>query len=112
MQRDESLFVVNLSKADFPLPELQLGTGSGRVQGEEWKVDRLKDGECVAIWKKEGKPSSPRGLECDLVGQRLERSNKERFWESNFYVYFQGERLDTCEVRKEFCEFEFSLAPQ
>ncbi len=96
-RKEDSLFVVNLSAAEFPLDSLSLGNDTGRVEGAEWGVNTLNSGECVAIWKDSGKPKAPKDLECNEVGEHLVRSGKERFWKSSFTIYFLDEEIATCD---------------
>jgi predicted Ser/Thr protein kinase len=95
--KDDSLFVLNESADRFPLEPLEFRHRAGGVLGEEWKVEFLERGDCVAIWKEEGRPKAPKGLDCDVVGERLERSGTAKFWIFEFDVYYQGEKIGTCE---------------
>jgi serine/threonine protein kinase len=95
-EKDDSLFVVNQSPIDFPLTHLSLGNENGSINGSEWDIGFLRNGECVAAWKDSGNPKRPKDLECTEVGEHLTRSGKERFWKSSFTIYFQGEEVATC----------------
>ena len=103
--KDDSLFVVNQSAEDFPLPLLSLGEGKNAISGTDWQVDLLAPGECVSAWKDTGRPKAP-DVTCTEVGSRLIRKNKERFWKSAFPVYFRGERITQC--KKESCLIEIA----
>ena len=93
---DDSLFVINQSTEAFPLEPLRLGDGDGAIDGEDWDVDTLQNGECVTAWKDSGNPRPPRGVKCNEVGARLTRDGPDRFWKSAFNVYYAGELIATC----------------
>jgi hypothetical protein len=94
--RDDSLFVVNEGEGRFPLEPLEFRNRYGGVVGEEWKVEFLERGDCIALWKEEGRPKAPKDLDCDEVGERLERSGAGKFWIFTFDVYYLGEKIGTC----------------
>jgi serine/threonine protein kinase len=96
-EKEDSLFVVNLSPGDFPLTLLNLENKDGSVNGADWGITALRSGECVAIWKDSGNPKTPKDLECIEVGEHLDRSGKERFWKSSFTIYFQGDEVANCD---------------
>jgi serine/threonine protein kinase len=104
--KDDSLFVVNQGAQEFPLAALDFKNRNGEVSGEEWEVDFLESGECVTLWKKEGRPTAPQGLQCDQVGERLERSGPEKFWTVQFEVFYQGEKIGTCGAGTQTCSIE------
>jgi hypothetical protein len=79
--------------------------------GDEWGVDLLRPGQCVAVWKKEGKPKAPKGVKCEVVGGRLERSGSEKFWDSDFEIYFDDVSLGVCQKRSQSCELRFTVFP-
>lgn len=93
---DDSLFVVNQSTEAFPLEPLRLGDGDGAIDGEDWDIDTLQNGECVTAWKDSGNPRPPRGVNCNQVGERLTRDGSARFWKDAFNVYYAGELIATC----------------
>jgi hypothetical protein len=92
---EDSLFVINDSRKAFPLEPLRLAEGSEALNGQDWNVDNLKQGECVAVWKNGGKPQPP-DVKCKLVGKRLTRSGEHRFWLAPFNVYYQEQQVGTC----------------
>ena len=94
-QGEDSLFVANESAQAFPLDALRLGDGDGAINGREWGLDTLAPGACVTAWKNGGKPQPPK-IACTQVGKRLTRSGAQRFWESAFKVYYQGEQVGKC----------------
>jgi serine/threonine protein kinase len=100
---DDSLFVINTGPNPFPAALLEFRRGDLEVSGEEWEVDFLEQGECAALWKEEGRPRPPQGLDCELVGERVEFSGSDKFWTGEFEIYFEGERVATCETRREPC---------
>jgi serine/threonine-protein kinase len=105
----DSLFLVNRSDVDFPLEPLEIKGPSGEVAGEEWEVEFLEEDECVAVWKDSGRPKPPKKLECDLVGERLERDGSEKFWTAEYEVFYDGERVAECEKFWEECEVKIDL---
>jgi hypothetical protein len=92
---EDSLFVINDSRKAFLLEPLQLGEGSDALNGQEWNVDNLKQGECVAVWEKGGRPQPP-NVRCKQVGKRLTRSGEHRFWLAPFNLYYQEKQVGTC----------------
>jgi hypothetical protein len=44
------------------------------------------------------------------VGERLERSGPEKFWSSDFEIYYQDLPVGMCEKRKNFCELNFGIS--
>jgi len=95
-QGGDSLFVINQGEVAFPLAPLRLGEGQGSVAGQEWGVDTLEPGQCVAVWSKADNPQSP-AVDCTLVGTPLTRGNANRFWTSAFKIRY-GQQLETvCE---------------
>lgn len=106
--RDEdSLFVINESAVEFPLGLLRLGDGNGAINGTDWGIDLLANGACVAAWKDSGKPKPPRGVTCTQVGARLTRDGLDRFWKSDFNVYYSGKLIGTC--RPERCSINITV---
>ncbi len=94
-QGEDSLFVANTSSQAFPLDGLRLGDGDGAINGREWGLDALAPGACVTAWRNGGKPQPPK-IACTQVGKRLTRNGAQRFWESAFKVYYQGEQVGKC----------------
>jgi hypothetical protein len=105
MLRDDSLFIKFLGPGQFPIGLLELRGKDGELSGQEWKLERLAPGECVAAWKDTGRPEIPDNLECKLVGERLEFEGQKRFWKTKFDVFFAGERLGECKPGKDGCIF-------
>lgn len=110
-RKDDSIFLVNQSSRDLPLRSIRLGEGEGELSGEEWEIEILRPGQCVAVWKKEGNPEAPRDIECELVGARVERSGSEKFWDSQFSIFVNDQLLGTCEKDREVCELRFDDLP-
>ncbi len=95
-RKDDSLVVVNQSDQAFPLPALRLGDGPAAIRGEEWGIASLNPGECVVAVKDKGKPNLPE-VECLEVSDRVVRKSKDRFWEDDFEIYYDEERVTTCQ---------------
>lgn len=100
---EDSLFVVNETAIAFPLARLRLGDGPGTINGAEWGIDTLKNGECVTAWKDSKNPKPPDKVTCTQVGAPLTRDRQGRFWKSTFNVYFDGEQIDTCRGKDDRC---------
>ncbi|MGE5124401.1 MAG: serine/threonine-protein kinase [Acidobacteriaceae bacterium] len=111
IQKDDSLFMINQGTHDLPLEFIQLGTKEGRVYGEEWQIELLKSGQCVTVWKEEGVPSPPRGIECEIVGEHLRRSGPERFWKAGFAAYYKETLVGVCTRDQAICELKFDSPP-
>lgn len=93
--KEDSLFVVNRSEEAFPLDSLRLGQGNRIIEGSEWGVEQLAPGDCVTAWKDGGNPKPP-DVDCGQVGEPLIRKGPERFWNSQFDVFFDGEQVGIC----------------
>ena len=91
-----SVVVVNLTNNGFPLSQLRLGSSNSVLSGAAWGVTNLESGECVGAWKAGEGQEPPQGVNCDLVGQRLERKKKDLFGGETIVVYYAGERVGTC----------------
>jgi len=104
-REDDSLFLINQSTVDLPLALIRFGNGERQLfSGEEWGIELLRPGECVSIWKTEGNPKAPKGIRCETVGERLERSGDGKFWGSAFEVYFRDILVRVCERDRDICE--------
>jgi serine/threonine-protein kinase len=98
-QRDDSLFVVNQTAGPVPLAPLRLGDGPGTINGGEWRVELLDPDACVTVWKEKGNPRPP-DVNCTEVGERLTRTNRQRFWTEPFNVYYNENLIDTCQQNR------------
>ena len=105
----DSMFLINQSDAGFPLEDIVFRGGDSELVGEEWEISNLRTEQCVTVWKQEGNPKAPQGVECEIVGERLERSGKEKFWDSDFEVYYQDRLVGDCEKGQTRCELEISI---
>ena len=47
----------------------------------------------------------------ELVGERLIRAGKDRFWKDGFDIYFDGELLSRCEKDEATCEVTVGAPP-
>ena len=94
---EDSLFVINQGDSAFPLAPLHLGQGDGAINGAEWGIEALGPGQCVTAWKDTGKKQKVPDVECELVGKRLTREGRERFWKSSFDVFYDQERQRRCD---------------
>jgi len=102
-----SLIVVNLTAKVFPLSLLKLGSGKDALAGSAWGVDYLASRACVGAWKSGEAHRVSSSLGCTLVGE-LERKKKDLFSGAALPVYYDGEKVDTCEKNENECAIEFS----
>jgi hypothetical protein len=111
-ERDDSLFVVNQGAAGLPLALLRLGGDNDdddrQLSGDEWGLETLEPGQCVTAWKEEGNPRAPRGVECEVVGERLERSGQDKFWDGPFAIFFDEQPVGECRRNDDRCEITFT----
>ena len=98
-----SLIVVNLTTSVFPLSLLRLGNGKDALSGAAWGVDNLAGGACVGAWKAGEEHKVPGGLNCQLVGARLEPKKKEMFGGESFVVYYDGKQVGECDRNQNQC---------
>ncbi len=99
--KDDSLFVVNQGAAPFPLAALQLGRGDRWLNGNDWGVAILGNGECVSAWKDKGRPKAP-DVTCNELS-RLTLEGKQRFWKDAFEIRYQEQPLQTCGKDEKSC---------
>ena len=97
------IVVLNEGKGEFPLNFLQLGKGNSALSGASWGVDNLNAGECVGAWKAGEAHQVPGGLNCQLVGNQLERKKKDLFGGEAFVVYYDGKQVGTCDKNQNQC---------
>ena len=93
---NDNLFVMNLTAEAFPLALLSLGDGSNAVNGTDWGLDAIKNGECVSVRMNQGDLQA-QGMTCGEVGNRLSRVDGERFWGSTFNIYYRKNKIATCD---------------
>jgi serine/threonine protein kinase len=108
---DKSLFVINQGPADIPLVQLKLGNPPSQISGDQWQILTLKTGECVSVWAniKDAKDKKPDDLQCEQVGEKIERKGNSRFWKSEFNIYYNGEFAGKCAPNQKDCEFQIEL---
>lgn len=92
---EDSLFLVNVGDAPFPLAPLRLGDGEGAISGADWETDLLQRGSCVTAWQDEN-AVTPANVTCVEVGGRLERGGDGRFWNEDFTVYYSNQPIGIC----------------
>jgi serine/threonine protein kinase len=106
-KKDEFLYLINRGETKIPLSSLVLGKGKGEIEGTEWEVEFLMPGKCLAAVKEEGNPVTFRDSECSLVGDPIERSGSEKFWDSDYPVFFHDRQIGTCKKNK-ICLMRFT----
>lgn len=92
---EDSLFVTNSGSVAFPPGSLTLRNRQGELQGREWGVNELLNGECVAVWKDTGNPRAADET-CSRKGADIRRDGPNRFWKSPFTVFYNGVEYGTC----------------
>jgi hypothetical protein len=99
-QGTDSLFVVNVTAGyAVPLAPLQLGSGSGAIQGDEWGIELLQPGQCVTVWRTGGSSQAP-DISCEPVGTQVKRGDNAGFDPLSVPVYYQNEQVSTCEAKR------------
>ncbi len=94
MRGRDSLFVINIGETAIPLTQLHLGN----IDGNEWGIAALGARECVTVWNNPNDTDkAPENVECIWVGESLERKGRERFWNGEFTVYFDGGEAGICD---------------
>jgi serine/threonine protein kinase len=106
--RDDSLFLVNQSDAPLPLLPLRLGDGNRSVSGVMWGRSTLGPGQCVTIWKEEGRPQPP-NVQCEQVGSPLQIPSRDLVWNNNYTVYYNGRPFAECGRRTNTCAFTIAF---
>jgi serine/threonine protein kinase len=110
-RKDESLVLMNAGSSELALGDLAILSPTGEVFGPEWNVEALMPGECVAVEQENGNPRLPENVECLVVGERLTRSGREKFWTVDFEVLYDGRQAGVCEKRAEACQVRFQPFP-
>lgn len=111
-QKTDSFLMINQGTVGLPLAQLTFGKDKGKLSGGEWGIDILQPGQCVTVIKAEGHPSPPTGLQCNLVGKVLSRGGPNKFWDSQFDVYYKNVFIASCNMENNTsCDLQFSLSP-
>jgi hypothetical protein len=100
---DNALVVINRGQGPLSLAPLTLGEGRGAIDGDEWELAALESGACVAAWREDRRQELPKGVDCELEGEHVERAGQDRFWRDTFAVFYEGVELATCEKREALC---------
>lgn len=108
--KEDSLFVVNQSEVAFPLNLLRLGQSEKVIEGTEWGLGQLEPGDCVTAWKDRGNPKPP-DVDCSQVGEQIIRKKPDRFWKSQFDVFFEGEQVGVCNPPEQ-CLVEITITAE
>lgn len=103
-----SLVVINMTANVFPLSLLQLGDGKEALSGTAWDMDNLAGGACVGVWKPGEDREPPAEINCQLVGNRLQRNKKDLLADQMFVVYFDGSEVGTCAKNEDRCSVKIS----
>jgi hypothetical protein len=102
--KGESLFVINLSETAFPLAGLRIQGGPKTFTGTIWGIDLLEKGQCVGMWKLEGRapPVPPEAGQCQMVGQ-LQMKKKDLPGEGPLIVFYNEKQVGTCDKAPTQC---------
>ncbi len=98
-----SVVVVNLTANEFPLSQLRLDSNNSVLTGAAWGVENLEKWACVGAWKAGEAQEPPYGVNCELVGQRLERKKKDLFGGETIAVFYAGEQVGMCSQDQQQC---------
>jgi len=98
-----SVVVVNLTANEFPLSQLRLDSNNSVLTGAAWGVENLEKWACVGAWKAGEVREPPYGVNCELVGQRLERKKKDLFGGETIAVFYAGEQVGMCSQDQQQC---------
>ncbi|NLF15148.1 MAG: serine/threonine protein kinase [Anaerolineaceae bacterium] len=102
---DRFLFLINRRGAPLPLASVRLIGAEGRtIDGVEWGVDSLAEGQCVLAIKASSDSAIEQLPACELLGQGLRYRPNQVVWSSEFAVVFEGQHLTTCD--RTGCRFE------
>jgi serine/threonine protein kinase len=102
-----SLIVINVTGNVFPLSLLKLGSGKDAIAGSAWGVDYLAGRACVGAWKAGEPHRVSSSLDCTLV-RSIERKKKDLSGGATLAVYYDGEKVGTCEKNQNECTIQFS----
>lgn len=102
---DRFLFLINRRGAPLPLASVRLIGAEGlTIDGVEWGVDSLAEGQCVLAIKASSDSAIEQLPACELLGQGLRYRPNQVVWSSEFAVFFEGQHLTTCD--RAGCRFE------
>lgn len=102
---DRFLFLINRRGAPLPLASVRLIGAEGlTIDGVEWGVDSLAEGQCVLAIKASSDSAIEQLPACELLGQGLRYRPNQVVWSSEFAVFFEGQHLTTCD--RTGCRFE------
>jgi hypothetical protein len=99
--------ILNEAPQPLPLAPLQLGKGRGSIGGDEWQLGQL-DGRACLVADQGADSSPPSGVNCNIEGQTVQRTGKQRFWQATFAIYYQGAQVGTCNGDVNPCSVTFS----
>ncbi|MFC1959813.1 serine/threonine protein kinase [Chloroflexota bacterium] len=92
--RDRSLYIINAGADPLPLAPLEL-RGEEIIATEEWwQGSELNQQECIRLQKDER--ADPPDITCTPVGEIITIGGRERFWKSEFAVYYDNQSIGTC----------------
>lgn len=93
--KGDSFYLVNIGETAVLLSDLRFENGKNSFAGSEWGITSLAPGACVTVWKNKGRPQPP-SVDCNEVGDRVERAGKEIFWKEPFNIIYEGILVTTC----------------
>jgi serine/threonine protein kinase len=109
-QKDDGFFLINEGRTTLPLKFLEFRRDKFKFPGEEWEINDLKPGECVAAWSSDGRVSLPKSQDCNQVGDTIRLSSREKFWTSDIEIYYNAMLVVVCKKNRD-CNFLFRGFP-
>jgi serine/threonine protein kinase len=104
-------FITNQGTADLPISQLRITSLKNDIPGDGWGIDILQSGECVAISKDDHAIPANEG-KCTIVGKVLTIPGPDKFWSTQFDVYFQDVFVATCPMGNgSSCYLQLSGSP-
>ncbi|HVP21003.1 MAG TPA: serine/threonine-protein kinase [Anaerolineaceae bacterium] len=88
-------FITNQGTDDLPISQLRITSPKNDIPGDGWGIDILQSGQCVAISKDDHTIPANEG-KCTIVGKVLVIPGPDKFWSTQFDVYFQDIFVTTC----------------
>lgn len=104
--RDRGIVFVNTGNVPLLLPAFEIWDNDIELEGEEWEVEELQPDQCVLAWERDGNPQLPDDLECEIVGEIVERQGRMKFWTRTMNIRYNDEKIAECRTRDEICEIE------
>lgn len=103
IRSNDSLILLNQSASPFLLAPIRVNGNKSALNGANWGVPNLESGECVGAWREGTTGQLPNGLNCKLVGVRIELKKKDWFGNMTLNVSYDGQKVITCDKNQTQC---------